>query len=387
MSVTTAEANINCLSEITGPPGVSIEFVRKFVVDNEHIKGFAGFTTAEVCSKIIAPATARTLTAYTNAFLGLTDDNDKNWLGSATVLVSHAWQAPFAQLLEVLERHADTNPNAYFWLDIFVNKLNSPPAVSKEHLAAAKDAIKAIGTVMMVMSPWNDPAVLGRGWCLWEAMCVLLQPGTKLVFQLPASQGAELTSGVLQDPTALLQTISDVNCEGAQSVSKPDRAVFQIAFKGNGGADYLNVRIKERLRDWYGQILKEVARPSYTGETKKDALVLSQFGFALEDLGMVGDALLYKERSLEIYIDTVGHNHPNTATGYNNIGSAYESIENYDKAVEYFEKAYQIFEATLGPDHPNTLQCKQNMEYAREGNADSEYEYEEEEEKCKCAVM
>ena len=365
--------------------------MRKFVNDNKHIKNFSDATTGDVCAKIIIPATSKTQSTYMNAFLGLTDDNDRNWLGTATVFVSHPWLGQFSDLVEVIEQHSVADPNAYFWIDIFVNKQNNVPEATKQILTTVKDNIKAIGTVLLVLSPWNDPLSIGRAWCMWEIFSALSQNTCKLVMRMPKSQAAELTSGIMQDPTALLQSISDLTVEAAQATKLSERKLVLAAIAEHGGPDYINPRVKERLRDWHGQTLKEVSQSAYrNGQTKKDALVLSQFGFALEDLGLVGDALLYKERSLEIYIDTVGNNHPNTATAYNNIGSAYESIENYDKAVEYFEKAYKIFESALGPDHPNTMQCKQNYEFAKEGNADAGSEYEEVDDdgsKCKCSIQ
>lgn len=40
-----------------------------------------------------------------------------------------------------------------------------------------KDSIASIGTVLQVMTPWNDPMPLKRAWCLWETFCALEMGG------------------------------------------------------------------------------------------------------------------------------------------------------------------------------------------------------------------
>jgi len=61
---------------------------------------------------------------------------------------------------------------------------------------------------------------------------------------------------------------------------------------------------------------------------------------------------------LEIYELILGPTHPDTATSYNNIGTALSKKDECDNALEYFQKALVIFESVLGADHPDTKNCQ-----------------------------
>ncbi len=53
------------------------------------------------------------------------------------------------------------------------------------------------------------------------------------------------------------------------------------------------------------------------------AATLNNIGSAYERKGAYDQALKYYKEALEIRKSTIGHNHPNTATSLNNIGSAF----------------------------------------------------------------
>ena len=72
-------------------------------------------------------------------------------------------------------------------------------------------------------------------------------------------------------------------------------------------------------------------------------------------------ALEYHFKALDICEKVLGKEHPSTAASYNNIAGVHFSQGNYTKAIEYYQKALAIFAKVLGPDHPNTKAGKENM--------------------------
>ncbi len=64
---------------------------------------------------------------------------------------------------------------------------------------------------------------------------------------------------------------------------------------------------------------------------------------------------IFLMKALEIRLNKLGSQHPNTAASYNNIGNAFKSKGELDKALENFEKALEIRLEKLGPSHPETL--------------------------------
>ena len=81
-----------------------------------------------------------------------------------------------------MEQHAKEHPGAYFWFDLYINNQHGTESVPQEWWSTTfKQSIKSIGSVLLVMSPWNNPTPLTRAWCLWEIMCALDQPDVTLV--------------------------------------------------------------------------------------------------------------------------------------------------------------------------------------------------------------
>jgi len=63
----------------------------------------------------------------------------------------------------------------------------------------------------------------------------------------------------------------------------------------------------------------------------------------------------YKE-ALQIHIDTLGENHPETALSYGCVGVAYMNLQNYQEALKNTLKGMDIREYKLGNKHPKTAE-------------------------------
>ncbi|NLL53751.1 MAG: tetratricopeptide repeat protein, partial [Clostridiales bacterium] len=90
-------------------------------------------------------------------------------------------------------------------------------------------------------------------------------------------------------------------------------------------------------------------------------------GLYVEGAGWLYHTALYKEalvwyqKALAINIKTLGPEHPDTATSYNNIARIYDSQGKYEEALVWYQKALAIYEKTLGLDHPNTATTYNNI--------------------------
>ena len=70
---------------------------------------------------------------------------------------------------------------------------------------------------------------------------------------------------------------------------------------------------------------------------------------------------MYK-RSLSIYDQHLGADHPDTATGLNNLALLYYSQGRYSEAEPLYKRALTIAEAVLGSEHPTTVIFRKNYE-------------------------
>lgn len=146
--------------------GVSFSFLLKIKNDPRYSEGM---DTSAIKKAIVLPDTLERKCAYIDLYAGENDAKGRLYVSRATAFVSHAWQYTFDLPLDVMQTHSKSDPNAYFWYDVFIN--NQHVLADTDLGAAFQDSITEIGTVLLVMSPWNNPIPLTRAWCLWEIFC------------------------------------------------------------------------------------------------------------------------------------------------------------------------------------------------------------------------
>ena len=84
-----------------------------------------------------------------------------------------------------------------------------------------------------------------------------------------------------------------------------------------------------------------------------------------DDKGDYGKALEYYSKALVISETSLGTEHPDTATSYNNIGWVYRAQGNYTTALDYYTKAYQIRKNKLGEDHHDTKESWECIKFVK----------------------
>ena len=77
-------------------------------------------------------------------------------------------------------------------------------------------------------------------------------------------------------------------------------------------------------------------------------------GVVYDSQGHYERALEYYQKSLDIQIKVVGHDHIDLAASYTNVGVVYHKQGNTEQATEMYTKAYRVYLKVLGPDHPQT---------------------------------
>ena len=98
-----------------------------------------------------------------------------------------------------------------------------------------------------------------------------------------------------------------------------------------------------------------------------------------QDMGELNKALEYQEKALKLTEEVLGEKHPDLATSYNNISLIYQDIGKLNKALEYQEKALKLREEVLGENHPDLAQSYNNISliYKDMGKLEKALEYQE----------
>ncbi len=102
------------------------------------------------------------------------------------------------------------------------------------------------------------------------------------------------------------------------------------------------------------------------------ATILNNIGSALSHQGDADKAIDYFDRALNLDLELLGEDHPNTAGDLNNLGEYWRLKGDYDKAITYYERALSSAKKTLGNDHPNVAIALNNIGLAWKNKGDNE---------------
>eukprot|EP00035_Acanthoeca_spectabilis_P008612 m.156237 g.156237 ORF g.156237 m.156237 type:complete len:937 (-) comp14429_c0_seq4:1420-4230(-) len=239
-------------------------------------------TTAEVCHKLILPATLSTCSTYTELLWDrLASDKLKtnplenrrgqlgHFLGEADVFVSHAWAMPFADLVQTVEQHnahADKSEcfgtTTYYWIDVLsVNQhlALSEPRSPEWWAGTFAQAIEEMGTVLVVASPWERPTPLTRAWCIWEVFSAV-QGNCAVHMEAPPRETDRLEAAVARAEgfSKAVDARSVVALEHAECTLQEDKdRIFKVVRTSDFGFEGVDSAVRGRL---LGQLLCLAAR-------------------------------------------------------------------------------------------------------------------------------
>jgi tetratricopeptide (TPR) repeat protein len=91
------------------------------------------------------------------------------------------------------------------------------------------------------------------------------------------------------------------------------------------------------------------------------AIRLSNLGLVLKNLGDLPGAKERLERAMRIDEVVLGPDHSNVAIRLSNLGLVLKDLGDFPGAKERFERAMRINEAAFGPDHPNVATVVNNL--------------------------
>ena len=83
---------------------------------------------------------------------------------------------------------------------------------------------------------------------------------------------------------------------------------------------------------------------------------LNNLGSLLEDIGRLQDAEPLYRKSLEIWRNTLGAEHPRVGTSLNNLASLLQDMGRLQDAEPLYRESLEIRRKTLGEEHPNVGQ-------------------------------
>lgn len=392
-----------------------ISAIRRFLKEHPAVKA-ENLTTSQTCRRFVRNESYEMNKPYIALYEGEFDAKGKALIAPATVFISHAWKYEFVNtVVDVIEQHSETEPDAYYWFDMFTNNQNNVGNKDFDWFSTTfKNSIRTIGQVLLVLSPWNDPIPVQRAWCLFEISSALDDSEVEFKINLPKSEINEMSTAVVADSDCLITALSDIQAEKAEAKSEDDKnLIFEVIDETEGGFFHVNEQVKKALREWYVRELRRLVlrRPEdhslllsvteitrdfgFLNDAKNDGLECLKLGKRnnlgddffrrvyhnlaniYSDTGELDKAIDNYGKSLVITLKVHGDEHPDVAAAYSNIGVIYDDQGNLKKALEYHQKSLEIELNSLGPDHPNVATSYNNIAsiHSKIGDQDKALKY------------
>jgi hypothetical protein len=209
-------------------------------------------------------------------------NNDPEFVGPATVFISHAWSMPFNALiasiidLDKTERLYNPTRIPYFWLDVLVNNQHKTTNRPFEWWQTVfKDNIKQIGNTALILE-WENPRPLTRVWCVWEMLCSSIETNIRFQVVMPPNSLQLFREAFHNDFGAITKKICTVDLRNAEAYHggeclkknsdgiccevtagkilecPNDKArIFQACERAiEGGIEVVNQRVIQLMIDW-----------------------------------------------------------------------------------------------------------------------------------------
>ena len=130
--------------------------------------------------------------------------------------------------------------------------LAGPEALQK----AFGDRVVAIGRVLPMLEPWDDPGYVKRAWCLFELYtAITMRSDVEIDIILSPRQAQSFRDRINRDGTdahAIDGALAHVKSEDAEASVQADLEAIHELIKGySGGFGTLNGTVKQYLRRWF----------------------------------------------------------------------------------------------------------------------------------------
>ena len=290
--------------------GLPLSFLRELIDENGGEAAFEGLTTSNVKRSIIVPKTQATKLSLCAQ---LKQEGDAR-VQTATWFVSHAWQFKFLDVVRALEAFFADKPGAIIWLDLVSTSqhatFDKPPEWWQHTFCTA---IGAMGQMVMVMTPWDNPVYLTRAWCLIE-LYACRSSGSDFCVALPPSERARFVEEICEKAGAFYGMLSKVNTANSECSRDSDRQrIFAAVRALEGGFTGLDRSVLHTMTEWLQrQLEQEIAVAVAAGREDKECSLMSALGGLFGDRGMYDRALPIYEDCLAKRKRVLGEDHPDT---------------------------------------------------------------------------
>ncbi|CAB9498122.1 Kinesin light chain [Seminavis robusta] len=392
------------LTKVVDTKGLS---TRSKFYEVENLFSDNGFVR-EQGAATVCPVDGRCGSAYVHTLAG------EDHVGPATLMLSWTWSYTVKDVVETIDEFCRKNKfdrrRTYIWICCLClnqhrivesNKSGMADQKALDFEAAFRSRVVAVGRVISMSTPWENPANLRRIWCLYEIF-ICLQESVELSIVMPPRQSDRFAIQFFKCQDSLFQALCNVDVERAEASVESDRdTILELVREGKGFAE-VNSSVREHMRAWVRGVMAEIVSLRQNAEAANDeplgasqaastsfykeaGNVYELFGdydaalsmrkkvssrdeplHGLEaaewyaDVGATlrtrswGEALGMLKKSVHLYEEELGNKSQETAKLYFQLGTLYQEMKLTLDALAYLQKALEAREESLGSNHRDT---------------------------------
>ena len=181
--------------------------LRNFVIEyGDQLQGKTTRSAVDIIKE-------KTMHCHSNYLEWLAQNGRGGDITEPTVFVSHAWDALFLDFVAALESSYASETFQRLWIDIFAVPQNEQDRPWDDDDPDAfydvvDNILLSIGTVAVVLAPFDQPVRITRAWCLYEHF-LALEEGLRVSVLLPPRERRRLFAflGAGDDPQPLYRRV------------------------------------------------------------------------------------------------------------------------------------------------------------------------------------
>eukprot|EP00808_Paulinella_micropora_P001610 g10533.t1 len=205
------------------------------------------------------------------------DPQDRAGVATATVFLSHAWKYTFKQVVEAIAAHwpdKDVRSQTFLWFEFFTVNQHQISTVDPDFwFEAFRENVQTIGRTVLILSPWRNPLLLTRSWCLWEIFCTRV---TESMFEicLSPTEAKDFEKALVEDFSSILGSLSKIDVKKAKAFKKEDQEkILALVERMKDGAHELKKAVLAEMRAWVLQVGRDHKLPPFgesdEGDTRR----------------------------------------------------------------------------------------------------------------------
>ncbi|KAI8801449.1 hypothetical protein BJ742DRAFT_837030 [Cladochytrium replicatum] len=342
--------------------GVCLSYFSAFIDQYGGRHGpLSTMTTGGVCEHIIKPDFLASRLPY---YKRLPEHFIKD---KADCFVSHAWTNRFLDVVDAMASWCEENsrdPHTTFvWFDLFTYPQHGTVAHSRSWWASTfPSAIRSIGHVVLVMTPWDNPISFTRAWCVYE-MFSCMSAGCSLSLALPPDENRRLLDALRSEEQPLYDIFENIRSERSIASSVYDQERIHEAISAlKGGHGMVNRTVVEGFQRCLEGFMK---RRIEANKARRDEGEELRWTYSLgnhylkQDRYDLAEALLVQCRDRRTR--ALGVDHPGTLSATHKLAKVYYLQGRYKLAQSTFVVCLSMRKQILGENHPDTLTTLENL--------------------------